>query len=239
LADRKGDTLFLISKYLDRIFQQTDLENRRVIFSLLEHNRDAKLLDLGCGDGSFTLMVAERIGTKDIYGIDTVRENVTKAKEKGIVAYPGDLNEKLPFEDESFDVIHANQIIEHLSNTDLFIRELHRVCRKRGYCIVSTPNLASLHNILYLLFGKQPPTVMLSDRIVNGKEVSQLEGPRHRRIFTLTGLSELCAYHGFQVVEIRYAGYYPLPVLLARVMCFIDKNHSAYITVKVRRFDSR
>lgn len=84
-----------IAGYLER---QLVLENEKITFSLLEKNPDAKLLDCGLGDGEFTLKVAERIGTRGIYGIDIVAESVIKAKAKGIQAYQGDLNEGFPFE---------------------------------------------------------------------------------------------------------------------------------------------
>jgi trans-aconitate methyltransferase len=47
----------------------------RVIFSLLERNDNASLLDLGFGDGSSTMLVAERIGASKVYGIDLDEEN--------------------------------------------------------------------------------------------------------------------------------------------------------------------
>jgi trans-aconitate methyltransferase len=47
----------------------------RAIFSLLERNGDASLLDLGCGDGSSTMLVAERIGASKVYGIDLDEES--------------------------------------------------------------------------------------------------------------------------------------------------------------------
>jgi len=54
----------------------------RAIFSLLERNDGASLLDLGCGDGSSTMLVAERIGTSKVYGIDLDEENTMRARER-------------------------------------------------------------------------------------------------------------------------------------------------------------
>jgi ubiquinone/menaquinone biosynthesis C-methylase UbiE len=47
----------------------------RAIFSLLERNGGASLLDLSYGDGSSTMLVAERIGASNVYGIDLFEEN--------------------------------------------------------------------------------------------------------------------------------------------------------------------
>ena len=54
------------------------------------------LLDLGCGAGSSTLLVAERIGASKVYGIDLFEENVKRACERGIIVYRSDLNRKFP-----------------------------------------------------------------------------------------------------------------------------------------------
>jgi len=53
----------------------------RAIFSLIERNDCASLLDLGCGDGSSTVLVAERIGASKVYWIDFDGENIRRGRE--------------------------------------------------------------------------------------------------------------------------------------------------------------
>jgi hypothetical protein len=62
----------------------------------------------------------------------------------------------------------AAQVIEHLSNTDLFIKEIFRVLKAGGYTVIATSNLAAYYNILYLLIGKQPYVAMVSDEVLAG-----------------------------------------------------------------------
>lgn len=220
------------------------VETRRIVLELCEPNTEAKLLDCGCDDGEITMKIASRVGAKEVSGIEIVEENALKAQEKGIRVSRSDLNQSLPFSSQSFDVVHAANIIEHLYDTDTFLKEVHRVLKVGGYLLVSTSNLAALHNIFFLLLGRQPPVAHVSDEILAGvwnskgrpwAEHWRPRGPLHRRIFTLKALEGLLVYHGFQVERSVGAGYYPLPLVLARVMCKIDKNHSAYIVTKARK----
>lgn len=235
----------IIQSIFTYLTRQADIEHRRAILSLLEQDENARLLDLGCGDGEFTLKVAERIGTKQIYGVDIVEKRIAEAKARGIEIYRCDLNDTLPIESENFDVVLGNQIIEHLANTDVFVREIHRVLRTGGYAVITTPNLAAIHNILFLLLGKQPPTASVSDEFLVGtwypgeKSLDPVEKqPSHQRIFTLAALKELLEYHGFQIERSIGSEYFPLSTPLAKVMCYIDKRHATHITVKARKSEN-
>jgi SAM-dependent methyltransferase len=172
-------------------------------------------------------------------------ERVDKARARGIEAYQGDLNKELPYQDESFDVVHANQVIEHLHNTDILLKEVYRVLKAGGYLVISTPNLASFHNILHLLMGKQPFWASVSDEVNAGtwhlvgpaNKASKRPGfgPGHRRLFTQGALEELLEYYGFKIEKSISTGFYPFPAPIARVMSLIDRRHAAIITVKARK----
>lgn len=142
-------------------------------------------------------------------------------------------------EDESIDFICANQVIEHLYEIDLFVKEIHRVLKQGGYAIVSTNNLASLHNIVSLLFGRQPFPSHVSNEVIVGLLLKSLcgkhksQGSIHLRIFTYAGLKELFKYHKFKVEKIVGVGYYPFPIRLSRLLSWLDKRHTVYLTVKV------
>jgi ubiquinone/menaquinone biosynthesis C-methylase UbiE len=116
-----------------------------------------KYLDLGCGNGSFTLKVAEVLNAQEVYGVDVVGEVLAEAESRGIKTYVADLNnDRLPFADGEFNAVSTFEVIQYLWNTDNVISEAYRVLKQKGLFILTTPNLASWVNRLLLLFGYLP-----------------------------------------------------------------------------------
>ncbi|MBU4348432.1 class I SAM-dependent methyltransferase [Patescibacteria group bacterium] len=145
-----------LRKKLIHLVDNAKNDNDKNILGLLEKNSNARLMDLGCDDGKWTLRLGEKVCTKNLFGIDIVDKKIQEAIKKGIECKKVDLNNDLPFEDNYFDIVHANQVIEHIYDLDKFMSEIYRVVMLNGYVIISTENLASWHNIFSLLFGWQP-----------------------------------------------------------------------------------
>lgn len=217
---------------------QNNLNN---ILILLEANPKAKLLDLGCNDGKWTIKLAQKAKTNNIYGLDIVNPRLKQAGKLGIETKQADLNQKLPYQSNSFDIVHANQVIEHLNNTDLFISEIYRILKKGAYAVISTENLASWHNIFALVLGFMPfsltnvtmKTADLGNPLAPNynKDFYESSSWQHQRVFTIHGLSHLFKLHGFKIEKVLGSGYYPFGNLLAN----IDKKHCAFITFKIRK----
>src|SRR5437867_5613412 len=70
-----------------------------------------KVLDLGCRDGALTRAYAEG---NEIVGVDADREALAEAERLGIETRWADLDEPLPFDEASFDVVVAGELLEHL-----------------------------------------------------------------------------------------------------------------------------
>jgi 2-polyprenyl-3-methyl-5-hydroxy-6-metoxy-1,4-benzoquinol methylase len=164
--------------FLSRQAERTERECRDAELSLLEYNPDAKVLDIGCGDGEFTMRVAWRIGVERIWGIDASPSNVEKAKKQGVTAQFYDLDKEdlldlrmenhmryapYPIGTMGWDVIIVSHILEHVSNTGDFIFDIGCLLSYGGYAIIATPNLASWQHIFYLLCGKQPTIAEVDD----------------------------------------------------------------------------
>lgn len=227
--------------YLERLFRATEEENRRAILRVLEVAPSARLLDLGCYDGELTKRVAARIGTRNVTGVEVVPEMVERSRAKGIDVVCADLNGPIPLPDASFDVIIANQVIEHLHNTDGFVAEIARLLAPGGYAVISTNNLSSLHNIVSLLLGQQPPPVHVSSEVILGNRFNPMnrqphENPAmaHLRVFSYRGLRDLLAYKRLRCERCVRVGFYPAPVPLARLLCCILPAYAAFLTCKAR-----
>jgi SAM-dependent methyltransferase len=97
-----------------------------------------RALDLGAGRGELSARMSA-LG----YDVTAVERYVAQFDAK-VRLIDADLDRPFPFEDRSFDVAMAVEILEHLENPRSFLRELSRVLEPGGIAIVSTPNLTSL-----------------------------------------------------------------------------------------------
>lgn len=231
-----------VGSYLVSVFRQTEEANRQAILHQIDPVPGSSLLDCGCGDGSFTVELAASARATDVCGVEISPERVAAAKKRGIEVTEGDLNSAIPFEDDRFDVVHANQVIEHLHGTDRFLTEIRRVLKPGGTAILSTNNLSSWHNVASLTLGVQPPPAHVSSEVIVGNPLDPMTGSAHPtpgdshlRIFSYKGLRDICRYHGFDVVSYGSVGYYPLPPSLAAWAVRLDPWHGAFLVAKLTK----
>ncbi|PIU03812.1 class I SAM-dependent methyltransferase [Candidatus Shapirobacteria bacterium CG08_land_8_20_14_0_20_39_18] len=221
-------------------FNNAVQKNKNNILDLLKYNESAKLLDLGCDNGDWTKHLAQKIGTKSVYGIDINKQRYEVARKNGIIVKRGDLNNNFPFPKRFFDVVHSNQVIEHLYDTEKFIQEIYRVLKPSGYAIISTENLASWHNIFPLFFGWQPFSLTnISDHklgvgnplALHRNDELLSHSWQHIRVFSYQALKEIFEINNFRVEKILGAGYYPFFNQLAK----LDPRHAGFLTLKLRK----
>ena len=240
----------MLKGYFSCLYEHTVKSSGAAVYALLEQNKNAKLLDCGCWNGINTKKLGGMIGAKYLYGIEIVRAKAAQASKQGVKVKMGNLNEKIPYNDNFFDVIVANHVIEHLVNVRLFVSELYRILKKDGYLIIATPNLASWHNVFALLIGIQPfsgPTIK-PDYESDCRMVRNLNQARMKRVFsiesdsldhvkvmTTKALVGLLKDYKFKVEKILGFGYYPLPRFISSVLARLDPYHSHYIVVKARK----
>jgi len=196
----------------------------------------AALLDLGTHDGCFTTRVAQRVGTSRVMGVELLPHHAAAARSRGIDVREGDLNHSIPFPSDSYDLVNANQVIEHVQRTDRMLAEIRRVLRPGGLACISTNNLASLHNLASLALGWQPMPAHVSDDVIVGNPANPEKGQGHEdagrthlRLFTARALTELCEYHGLRAVSMRTVGFYPFPPWAAKLVNRVDPLHGAFL----------
>jgi SAM-dependent methyltransferase len=111
------------------------------------------VLDLGCRDGALTRRYTEG---NTVVGVDVDRDALACAAKRGIETVWANLDEPLPFPDETFDVVVAGELLEHIRTPQALIDEARRVLRPGGTIVGSTPNGFRLKNRLRFAAGRHP-----------------------------------------------------------------------------------
>jgi SAM-dependent methyltransferase len=161
-----------------------------------------RVLDLGCRTGALTQHYAEG---NTVVGVDVDRSALEQAEARlGIETVWTDVEEELPFPDNSFDVVVAGELLEHLADPGAVVAHVRRVLRPGGRFVGSVPNAFRLKSRLRYAAGRHPET-----------------DSTHLQLFTSAALAALLG--DFDDVEIRFAvGRYVRwhARLMARVQVF-------------------
>jgi ubiquinone/menaquinone biosynthesis C-methylase UbiE len=132
---------YLISKNLT--FSQ--LKNRKLLKKEAIKLR-GKILDLGCGNGEYSFLMAKHKNNK-IFALESnerlCKEIVNKNIENIEVILADGHN--LPFTDNTFDACFCNTVLEHVKDPEKVIREIKRVLKKEGTLVISIPFLQEIH----------------------------------------------------------------------------------------------
>jgi len=110
---------------------------------LVPHLRSGlSLLDVGCGPGSITVDLAELVAPGQVTGLDRSDDVVARARalatERGVpnVGFVSGNVYDLDFPDDTFDVVHAHQVLQHLTDPAAALHEMRRVTRPGGIVAV-------------------------------------------------------------------------------------------------------
>ncbi len=163
---------------------------RQISSSLVTNHSSLKILDVGCGTGANLEMLAQ-FGSAE--GVDVSEDALEFCRKKGLTVQKG-LAETLPYEDETFDISTALDVIEHLDDDIAGLKEMHRVTKTGGYSLIFVP-------AFMWLWGVQ-------DDISN-----------HRIRYTRKQIVERAEAAGFTVERATYANFtFFAPILAGRAL---------------------
>lgn len=156
----------------------------------LEHARGTSLLDMPCGDGALTAMMAPRF--KRVVGVDASSKHLALAK---VNVPTAELHEALIEDfttDERFDTITMINILEHVVDPVQVLRKAADLLDDKGVLLVHVPNAMAINRRLAVLMGTLTECEELSPFDI------QVVG--HRRAYTLSSLCEDIKRAGLNVI---------------------------------------
>jgi len=152
-------------------------------------DRRPRILDVGCGTGANLLMLSQY---GDAEGVDVSEDALAFCRERGLDRVRLGAGEELPYEDGTFDLVTALDVVEHMDDDLAGLREMRRVLRPGGRVLLFVPTFM-------FLWG-------LQDDVSN-----------HRRRYRLPELRRVLEQAGFEIERTTYANItFFLPILLVR-----------------------
>ncbi len=128
--ERKGALKYRLSRRTNEVL--------RVIKSYKGDEIDS-LCDIGTADGMMLDMLSRNLKIKTAVGLDFSIELLKTNENPKLNLFRGDAIE-LPFREDSFDVVVATAVIEHVPDAGKMLGECWRILKERGVCILTTPD---------------------------------------------------------------------------------------------------
>jgi ubiquinone/menaquinone biosynthesis C-methylase UbiE len=187
---------------------------RKVCFDLLDRflgpGDDRDILDVGCGTG-YNLTFLSKYGRAS--GVDMSVDALHFCRERGVENVKLHEAEELPYQDQSFDLLTAFDVIEHIEDDRAALQEFERLLRPGGWMLIYTPALPWLYNE--------------HDRRVH-----------HKRRYVRKELESKIRGAGFEIQHISYVNLFILPiVVLARLVYTMSSQEHPEMNVPPEPFN--
>jgi len=160
---------------------------REIVKSLLLRiplNKNSHILDVGCGTGG-NLEILSKFG--EVIGLDRSKDAIEFSHRKGFKNCIVGEAENINYPNESFELIAALDLLEHIDDEQKALREFHRVLKKEGYLLIMVP--------AYQFLWSEHDDVLF-----------------HKRRYTLSGLNSIIKKANFEIVWKSYFITFTAPV---------------------------
>jgi len=210
------------ANYKHRTLEEIKASKNHIVQWLLEIDDKANkfLLEVGCGSGIYMLDDLT-MGFKLVRGIELDSDAVKIALENNLLVIEGDMK-KMPYVQETFDIVTAPGSIEHFPETELALQEINRVLKHGGLLLLNVPYRNSFFVVV--------------------KKIQQALGVwrcGYEKSFSKKKLISLLEKNGFEVLDVDYSEIeigtrHPY---LTRCLRFLDRiiNGGHMIWVKAKK----
>jgi len=182
--------------------QKYNTAGKRIAFSSVEEGMDNIAVDVGCRDGYWTERLRKR-GYR-VYALDS--------KPDYPEAIPHDIEQGLPFPNQSVDLVWCTEVIEHLYRPHFFFQEVERVMKPGGRSVITTPNSHWWFYQVVRPLGWTP---------------QKLQNPDHKQFFSIQMIRKLA--EGYDIF-----GYFPYALFFFCITRAVGLLSPTFILV--RRF---
>ncbi|MBT9150493.1 MAG: Demethylrebeccamycin-D-glucose O-methyltransferase [candidate division WS2 bacterium] len=179
------------------------------------------ILDIGCGGGRIMDYLSNFLKSK-VIGID-IDYSLLKGK-KDVICSDTQL---LPFKNNVFDAITGVEVLEHVPNPGMCIKELYRVLKGGGTLILTTP----IFNLPHFLISIGRPVFL---KVTGGTD--NVPYP-HLNFFSIKDHIDMLSLHNFKIIKIRYSGF--TVIFNSRLKKGKLKNFINYLDIALSNLDSK
>ena len=171
---------------------------QRMSYWVRQVHQEGQFLDVGCGEGA----LLHRLGLSGI-GIDLNLERLILAKERELSVMLGD-GSRLPFADNRFSSVVSMEVLEHVPDMELMMREVNRVLKPGGHWVVSVPSVTL--RTRYEMWREKRPYYCDSDEHYREFSESRIEGFEHRfmHVSDFIAMFESCGFFLAERDGVRY-----------------------------------
>lgn len=155
------------------------------------------LLDCGCGPGTITMGLAERVAPGNVVGIDldesALQRAQSEAEKRGLsnVLFKSGNVYALPFPNDTFDAVFSHAVLEHLDNPIAALQEMYRVTKSGGMVGVRSPDLDGWLLSPYHLLLEQ--WIQLTERFRQNHGANMRRGKELRSLLRQAGFVQVHA----------------------------------------------